>query len=383
MLLDKINTFCDKNIAYFVKFDEDRKSGTENLFVSGKDPVKIYQNALDYLNGEMKAYMKNYEEIPLFITYDFIDEIFPDIHIMRSKWPEIAFILPEQTFKEKIVREEKPSYVKNFDIIDGELSIEIDDAINRIKNGELLQIVISKRFDLSDFDVMNAIKNFIFNDKSLYVYYYKFGDLQIIGSSPENIFTVFDKKIIINPIAGTRKRGDTGQEDIKLEMELKKDEKELLEHRMLVDLARNDLGKICEPGSVNVVKSMEIQKFASVQHLVSSVEGRLINNNPGDILKAVFPAGTVSGAPKKRAIYLINQYEKIPRGPYAGAVGVMGNEHMDMALAIRTLFKNKDENYTQAGAGIVKDSIAINEVNEMHSKALTVIGGLYEKNIDD
>ncbi len=383
MLLDKINNFCDKNIAYFVKFDGERESGTETLFVSGKDPIKIYQNALDFMNGEMKTYMKNYKEIPLFITYDFIDEIFPDIHIMKSKWPEIAFILPEQTFREKIAREEKPPYFKNFDITDKELSVSIEDAINRIKNGELLQIVISKRFDLSEFDVMNAIKNFIFNDKSLYVYYYKFGDLQIIGSSPENIFTVIDKKIIIDPIAGTRRRGNTEEEDIKLEMELKNDEKELLEHRMLVDLARNDLGKICYPGSVNVVKSMEIQKFASVQHLVSSVEGKLINNNPGDILKAIFPAGTVSGAPKKRAIYLINQYEKIPRGPYAGGVGIIGAKYMDLALAIRTLFKDNYESYTQAGAGIVKDSIAVNEVNEMNSKVLTVIGGLYEKNIDD
>lgn len=151
---------------------------------------------------------------------------------------------------------------------------------------------------------------------------------------------------------------------------------------MLVDLARNDLGRICYPGTVNVTTSMEIRKFSSVMHIVSTVSGKLEDYAPGNILMSAFPAGTVSGAPKKKAITLINEYENTPRGAYAGSLGIIGNNEMDLTLLIRSLFRSKNENYTQAGAGIVKDSIPANEITEMYSKILTVTGDLYEKNID-
>ena len=378
MLLNSINDFKDKNFAYFCKFDEKRVDGNEYLFISDKKAVNIYNNAIEHLN-KLKLDDKL---IPLYLSYDFIDDIYPDIKIKRSSWPELSYIVPDKIYTSKIKRDNKKLNVKNEGMVDDKLSKKIGILIDRIKGGDLLQIVISKRFDLDDYDVINLLKKFIFYDKSLYVYYYKFDDYEIIGSSPENLFTVNGNSISIDPIAGTRKIGKTEIEDKKLESELKNDEKELLEHRMLVDLARNDIGKICIPGTVRVTKSMEIQKFSTVQHMVSNVTGILRDNNTGDIFRAIFPAGTVSGAPKKKAIMLIDETEDLPRGAYAGSLGVISRNYIDMALLIRSLYRNRDENYTQAGAGIVKDSIPENEVNEMYSKVLSVTGDLYEKIID-
>ncbi len=378
MLLNSINDFKDKNFAYFCKFDEKRIDGDEYLFVSDKKAVNIYNNAVEHLN---KLKLDN-KLIPLYLSYDFIDDIYPDVKIKRSSWPELSYIIPDKIYTSKIKRDNKKLNIKNEGIVDDKLSKKIGTLIDRIKRGDLLQIVISKRFDLDDYDVINLLKKFIFYDKSLYVYYYKFDDYEIIGSSPENLFTVNGNSISIDPIAGTRKIGKTEIEDKKLENELKNDEKELLEHRMLVDLARNDIGKICIPGTVRVTKSMEIQKFSTVQHMVSNVTGILRDNNTGNIFKAVFPAGTVSGAPKKKAITLIDENEDLPRGAYAGSLGVISRDYIDMALLIRSLYRNENENYTQAGAGIVKDSIPENEVNEMYSKVLSVTGDLYEKIID-
>ncbi len=378
MLLNSINDFKDKNFAYFCKFDEKRIDGDEYLFVSDKKAVNIYNNAVEHLN---KLKLDN-KLIPLYLSYDFIDDIYPDVKIKRSSWPELSYIIPDKIYTSKIKRDNKKLNIKNEGIVDDKLSKKIGILIDRIKRGDLLQIVISKRFDLDDYDVINLLKKFIFYDKSLYVYYYKFDDYEIIGSSPENLFTVNGNSISIDPIAGTRKIGKTESEDKKLENELKNDEKELLEHRMLVDLARNDIGKICIPGTVRVTKSMEVQKFSTVQHMVSNVTGVLRDNNTGNIFKAVFPAGTVSGAPKKKAITLIDENEDLPRGAYAGSLGVISRDYIDMALLIRSLYRNGNENYTQAGAGIVKDSIPENEVNEMYSKVLSVTGDLYEKIID-
>ncbi|KJE49055.1 MULTISPECIES: anthranilate synthase component I [Acidiplasma] len=382
MLLNSIKKCIDKNFAYFVRFDADRINGTEYLFVSNKNPIMINENAIDKLNC-IDEYLKNSSMVPMFVTYDFVDSIYPDIGIKKSSWPSVAMLIPEKVYTGKIVRNNSTKKIKNESIMDNNMEKIVSEIINRIKNGELLQMVISKRFDVDGFNAISLLRNFLEYDKSMYVYYYKFGDMEIIGSSPENLFTLNGNEIMIDPIAGTRKRGNDEIEDLRLEKELLSDEKELLEHRMLVDLARNDLGKICIPGSVRVVKSMTIEKFSTVQHIVSQVTGKLKTEKLGDILGAVFPAGTVSGAPKKRAMQLINLYEEKPRGPYAGTLGIVGKNYADMALLIRSLYKNKDGSYIQAGAGIVKDSIPENEIHEMYSKALTVIGGLYEKDINN
>ncbi|MEM0140129.1 MAG: chorismate-binding protein [Ferroplasma sp.] len=381
MLADKIMDFHGKNFAYFCKFDDDGINGNEELFISSREPVMIYNGAIGHLNNQFQDILKN-GTIPMIVSYDFIDDIYPDIGIKRSSWPEIAYIIPEMSFSSTFTRSRVKTDASNNSKSDAQLESNISEIIDKIKKGDLLQLVISKRFDIENYDIMALLKKFLLFDRSLYVYYYKFGDMEVVGSSPENLFTVSHGKITIYPVAGTRKRGKTVDEDLKLEEELKNDEKELLEHRMLVDLARNDAGKICIPGTVNVAKSMYIAKFASVQHIVSSVTGNVNNERHGDILKAIFPAGTVSGAPKKRAITLINSYENMPRGPYAGAIGIINGKDIDMALLIRSLYRNADESYTQAGAGIVKNSIPANEVNEIYSKVLTATGGLYEKNID-
>ncbi len=382
MLLDRINEFRDKNFAYFCKFGDERKSGIERLFISGSPPLNIYNDAKKYMNEEFMKLISENKNIPLFVTYDFIDDIYPDIMLKRSEWPQVSYIIPDVEYNQPYTREKESVNTVSSYISDRELEKNIDTVIKRIIKGDLLQIVLSKRFDLDNYDPIYILKKFMASDRSLYVYYYKFGDFEIIGSSPENLVSLKDNKIEIYPVAGTRRRGNTLNEDIKLENELRHDEKELLEHRMLVDLARNDLGRICIPGSVKVEKSMEVEKFSSVQHLVSRVSGFTLNSGFGNILASVFPAGTVSGAPKKKAIMLINQYEKIPRGPYAGALGIAGKDKLDLALLIRSLYRDHNENYTQAGAGIVKDSIPENEVSEIGSKILTVTGDLYEKNID-
>ncbi len=382
VLLDKINEFRNKNFAYFCRFGDERISGMERLFISEHAPVNVYEDAVGHMNNQFMKLVSEKETIPIFVSYDFVDDIYPDIILKRSGWPQVSYIIPDEEYSQPFTRTAESIKTASAGLPDTELEKDIEFIIERIKNGDLLQIVLSRRFNLEDYDPLYILRKFMTGDRSLYVYYYKFGDLEIIGSSPENLVSLHGNRIEIFPVAGTRRRGKTAEEDSILENDLKNDEKELLEHRMLVDLARNDLGRICRPGSVKVEKSMNVEKFASVQHLVSRVSGIPETSGFGDILASVFPAGTVSGAPKKKAMTLINQYEKSPRGPYAGALGIAGKDELDLALLIRSLYRNSAENYTQTGAGIVKDSVPAKEVNEMYSKILTVTGGLYEKDID-
>jgi anthranilate synthase component 1 len=224
---------------------------------------------------------------------------------------------------------------------------------------------------------MDLLREFVENDSSLYVYYYSFGEYEILGSSPENMVSLDGEVLTINPIAGTRPRGADREEDEALAAELASDPKEQMEHRMLVDLARNDLGKISVPGSVRVVMDMRVQKFSSVQHLVSTVQSRKRSEVTRlGIIMATFPAGTVSGAPKKRAVKIISQYERTPRGAYSGCIGIVGRERMDLALLIRSVFGISGKYNVRAGAGIVKDSEPARECREIFSKAMAVIGGI-------
>ena len=195
-------------------------------------------------------------------------------------------------------------------------------------------------------------------------------DFHIIGSSPELLVQVVDGLVAAHPIAGTRARGKNEKEDQELEKELLNDEKELAEHLMLLDLGRNDVGKVSSPGSVKVTQQMEIEKYSHVMHIVSHVTGNLSNEyNPFDVLKSAFPAGTVSGAPKVRAMQLISEEEKYQRGPYSGAVGYFSfNGNMDTAIAIRTIVLKDGIAYLQAGAGIVSDSVPEREYQECLDK---------------
>lgn len=249
-----------------------------------------------------------------------------------------------------------------------------------IHAGDVFQIVLSQRFH-ADYkgDLLNVYRALRIINPSPYMYFLELeNDFTIIGTSPEDLLRVNNRKATILPIAGTRRRGKTADEDIALEKELINDPKEIAEHVMLVDLARNDLGRVCEFNSVKVAEEMSIQRFSHVMHIVSRVEGKLTEDkNCIDALKASFPAGTVTGAPKIRAIQLLNDYEQLTRNVYAGAVGYIDFKgNLDMCIAIRTLFAKNNKIFWQAGAGIVADSQPELELKEVKNKSAVLLSAL-------
>jgi len=242
-----------------------------------------------------------------------------------------------------------------------------------IAAGDIFQVVLSQRFErksnVEPFDVYRALR--VINP-SPYMYFINTGDAEIVGSSPEILVRLEGEKIVLRPIAGTRRRGESDIEDKALEEELKKDPKEIAEHIMLVDLGRNDVGRVAEKGSVNVTELMAVERYSHVMHMVSNVEGSLEKGlDAFDVLRASFPAGTVSGAPKVRAMEIIGELEPIKRGPYAGAVGYFSySGNMDTCITIRTLIIKDGKVYVQAGAGIVADSAPEKEYTETVNKAM-------------
>ncbi|AAK81100.1 anthranilate synthase component 1 [Clostridium acetobutylicum] len=241
-----------------------------------------------------------------------------------------------------------------------------------IVKGDIFQMVPSQRFvmdiDERPFNVYRRLRG---KNPSPYLFYIDFNDFQVTGSSPESLVCVFKDRVITNPIAGTRPRGKNEQEDIKLKSELINDEKEIAEHSMLLDLARNDIGKISEFGTVTVDKFMEVELYSHVMHIVSKVSGRLKKEyDCFEALKSCLPAGTVSGAPKIRAMEIIDELENTKRGCYAGAVGYFSYDgNMDTCIAIRTLVIKEGKAYAQAGGGVVYDSIPENEYEESMNKS--------------
>ncbi len=238
--------------------------------------------------------------------------------------------------------------------------------------GDVVQVVLSQRFErdsaVDPFDVYRALR--VINP-SPYMYYLDIGEARIVGSSPEILVRLEDGRIVLRPIAGTRKRGGTEAADKALEDELKKDPKEVAEHIMLVDLGRNDVGRVAKIGSVRVSELMTVERYSHVMHLVSNVEGELrAGLDAFDVLAACFPAGTVSGAPKVRAMEIIEELEPTRRGPYAGSVGYFSySGNMDTCITIRTLIVKEGKVYVQAGAGIVADSEPEREYVETLNKA--------------
>ena len=255
----------------------------------------------------------------------------------------------------------------------------VDKAKKLIREGDMFQCVLSQRFS-ADFegDPLDYYRNLRVTNPSNYLYFYDFGDYQIIGASPESLVSVKKGEVTTNPIAGTRPRGATEEEDQALAHELLYDIKETAEHRMLVDLGRNDIGKIAQNGTVEVTKYMEVEYFRYVMHLTSVVKGELLPHLTAlDALKSTLPAGTVSGAPKIRAMRRIYELEQEKRGVYAGAIGYLSaTGDMDFAIAIRTMILKNQKAYVQAGAGIVYDSVPENEFYETINKAksMTRIG---------
>jgi len=248
-----------------------------------------------------------------------------------------------------------------------------------VMSGDIFQVVLSKRFQFQyTGSLLTFYKSLRQINPSPYMFYYKSDKRQIVGASPEMLVRVDDRKIVTFPIAGTTPVTSNPEENFRLGKELLTDQKECAEHVMLVDLARNDLGRISKYGSVTVPEFMQVHQFSHVQHIVSQVTGDLQDGlDSFDALKAVFPAGTVSGAPKVRAMEIIEELEPSHRGPYAGAVGYFScNGNSDFAITIRTLFSEGNQAYIQAGAGIVADSIPEKEWFETDHKAKALIKAL-------
>jgi anthranilate synthase component I len=253
---------------------------------------------------------------------------------------------------------------------------EYEAVVNRakeyVKGGDIIQVVPSQRFQTrvsgDPFNIYRILRTL---NPSPYMYYLKFKDMNLIGSSPETMVRLENNIANVRPIAGTRRRGVNEAEDIALEKELLSDEKEKAEHIMLVDLGRNDLGRVCKFNSVKLNELMSVERYSHVMHIVSDITGELKPGKDGfDLIRAAFPAGTVSGAPKVRAMEIIDELENVKRGPYAGAVGYFdfyGN--LDTCITIRTILMKGKDAYVQAGGGIVADSVPAKEYEETLNKA--------------
>ncbi|MDH7568526.1 MAG: anthranilate synthase component I [Armatimonadota bacterium] len=255
----------------------------------------------------------------------------------------------------------------------------VERAKEYIAAGDAIQVVLSQRFArplaADPFDVYRALRSL---NPSPYMYFLRYGDLHLVGSSPEVLVTEKGGTVTVRPIAGTRPRGESDEEDRQLAAELLADEKERAEHIMLVDLGRNDVGRVARPGSVRVDELMVVEKYSHVMHLVSNVVGELLPGKDAfDVLRACFPAGTVSGAPKVRAMEIIEELEPTRRGPYAGAIGYFSySGNMDTCITIRTLVLKEGMAYLQAGAGIVADSVPEREYQETVNKARALVRAL-------
>ena len=253
------------------------------------------------------------------------------------------------------------------------------EAVDKIKEyilaGDAMQVVISQQmsvdFDEAPIDLYRALRHL---NPSPYMYFVDLGDVQIVGSSPEILVRLEDGTVTVRPIAGTRRRGATEEKDLALEQDLLADPKELAEHLMLIDLGRNDVGRIAEVGSVELTEKMIVERYSHVMHIVSNVDGKVTEDmKPMDVLRATFPAGTVSGAPKIRAMEIIDELEPVKRGIYAGAVGYLGwHGNMDTAIAIRTAVIKDKKLFVQAGAGVVADSVPQSEWDETMNKGRAI-----------
>ncbi|WP_308356204.1 anthranilate synthase component I [Streptomyces sp. ODS05-4] len=259
----------------------------------------------------------------------------------------------------------------------------VEDIKERIRAGEAFQVVPSQRFETpceaSALDVYRVLRA---TNPSPYMYLLRFDGFDVVGSSPEALVKVEDGHAMLHPIAGTRPRGATPQEDQALAEELLADPKERAEHLMLVDLGRNDLGRVCAPGSVEVVDFMSIERYSHVMHIVSTVTGKVADGRTAfDVLTACFPAGTLSGAPKPRAMQIIDELEPTRRGLYGGAVGYLDFAgDSDTAIAIRTALLRDGTAYVQAGAGVVADSDPAAEDTECRNKAAAVLRAVHTAN---
>ena len=275
----------------------------------------------------------------------------------------------------------KPTFERNMS--EDQFRSQVEIAKEEIRAGEAFQIVISQRFSTSvSADALDVYRALRLSNPSPYMYLFRFDGFEVVGSSPEALVKVTGREVMVHPIAGTRKRSASLEEDVRLGEELLADPKERAEHLMLVDLGRNDVGRVCTPGSVEVIDFMHIERYSHVMHIVSTVIGELAESAaPIDALFSVFPAGTLSGAPKPRAMEIIERLEPTRRGLYGGAIGYFDfTGNIDTCIAIRTALIKEGVAYVQAGAGVVADSDPESENQETINKAAAVLTAIHTAN---
>jgi len=351
----------------------------------GYDIVKQYERLPDN-NPDLiqipEAYLMFYKDV---IVYDHFNHV---LSIVCNVLPEDEIMYQDVADRLNRIKEEimRIGDIHALDTLCGLGRIEanydregfceiVRKAKEYIASGDIFQVVLSQRLTATTrtkpFDAYRKLRSL---NPSPYMFYIDFGDFQIVGSSPESLVSVEGRTVKTNPIAGTRPRGNTKEDDERLKRELLSDEKERAEHVMLVDLGRNDIGKVSQFGSVNVDRFMGVDMYSHVMHIASTVSGRLKEDKDCfDALVACLPAGTVSGAPKLRAMEIIDELENVRRGIYAGAVGYFAyTGNMDMCIAIRTIIFKDGKAYIQAGAGIVYDSVPELEYQETLNKAMVL-----------
>lgn len=381
---------------YYSEFDV-RTDGTDLAFTGGL----VGSLGYDYIRYTEELPDKNKDEIGIetiqlmlvtsFILIDHVAETLTGVVLEedseegRERGVKKASLLIKEAVEN--MTDKEITFEHDGIIIDKSDTLsEYCDKVNKIKHyireGHIFQTVLSQRWTIetkqSGFDLYRELREL---NPSPYLYYFNFLDFEIIGSSPEMLVKQSDNKVFTCPIAGTRKRGKDSEEDERLKEELLSDEKERAEHVMLVDLARNDMGRIAEFGSVKVTSFMQVQNYSHVMHITSLVEGKKKGEySPLDLAASFLPAGTLSGAPKIRAMEIIDELEKTRRGLYGGATGYIDfNENMDFCITIRTMIKKGNKVYLQAGAGIVADSVPESEYEECCNKVMALAKTLVEE----
>jgi len=372
-----------------IKFDIDTNSFSFKggaIGYMGYDSIQLYEKKLDFKNqDELNVPIIRFNFYNRYLCYDhFKHKVYVIDNVFKADTREYDEIIATQNeyinsliYKPTIT---EPSELKKdiefkFHTSEKEYVEKVRQAKEHILAGNIFQVVLSQRMtcetEKTPLEIYRRLRE---GNPSPYMFLIDYDNYQVVGSSPESLVSVMNGKAITNPIAGTRKRGETPEVDNALEKELMEDKKELAEHVMLVDLGRNDIGKVSKIGTVNVSEFMKVERFSHVMHITTKVIGDIRDELDGfDALAACLPAGTVSGAPKIRAMEIIEDLEEFKRGIYSGAVGFFSyGGNMEMSIAIRTVILQGKTAYLQAGAGIVYDSVPEKEFEEVQTKLMAL-----------
>jgi anthranilate synthase component 1 len=388
----KIFVYRNNSLLYHIKTKDPLITISQSFPYKKNNDYRYIGGLVGYISYEA---VKLWENIPVKINKQFpLMEfgLYNDGIIYDHENRRIVYFFYKKSRLRKIVKiinsKDKKIDKTNFRNLERNMSKqEYEQKVEKIKKnlmiGDIFQAVLSKKikftFNGNSVSIYQSLRKI---NPSPYMFYFKSGNRVLIGASPEMLLRITHDEVETYPIAGSRPVLNNKEITEKLKDEMLKDEKEIAEHTMLVDLARNDLGKICKFGSVFTDQLMTVKQFSHIQHIVSHVSGKINQKYDAfDAFKAMFPAGTVTGAPKVRAIEIINDLEPEGRGPYAGAIGYFSfNKCCDFAIAIRSIFINNNKGYTQSGAGIVIDSIPYKEYQETEDKSYAIISSLKEFN---